>query len=170
MWRNNKIHPSIILKYPPLSLLPLSLHEIFMRKWRSDKLSSKEMKNVVVDVRVERSFFFFPKVMMHYSKLTKLSSIYFHPKSLMYMGRLMTKPTKCPAKTQISLGIRPVWSESSLCAQWVAKDPSFLHADSEDSDQIGRMRWLIWLFAGRTFILLVLSRGGSYIVWLLPRL
>ena len=32
--------------------------------------------------------------------------------------------------------IRPVWSESSLCAQWVAKDPSFLHADSEDSDQI----------------------------------
>ena len=37
-----------------------------------------------------------------------------------------------PANTQISLGIRPVWSESSLCAQWVAKDPFFLHADSED--------------------------------------
>ena len=34
-----------------------------------------------------------------------------------------------PVKTQISLGIHPVWSESSLCAQWVAKDPSFLHAD-----------------------------------------
>ena len=30
-----------------------------------------------------------------------------------------------PAKTQISLGIRPVWSESSLCAQWVAKDEGF---------------------------------------------
>ena len=32
------------------------------------------------------------------------------------MSRLMTKPTKWlvrPAKTQISLGIRPVWSESS---------------------------------------------------------
>ena len=40
-----------------------------------------------------------------------------------------------PAKTQISLGIHPVWSESSLCAQMVAKDPSFLHADSKDSDQ-----------------------------------
>ena len=26
-----------------------------------------------------------------------------------------------PAKTQISLGIRPVWSESSLCAEWVGK-------------------------------------------------
>ena len=50
------------------------------------------------------------------------------------------------AKTQIS----PVWSESSLCAQWVAKDPSFLHADSEDSDQTGRMPRLIWVFAGHT--------------------
>ena len=37
-----------------------------------------------------------------------------------------------PAKTQISLGICLVWSESSLCAQWVAKDPRFLHADTED--------------------------------------
>ena len=48
-----------------------------------------------------------------------------------------------PAKTQISLGIRPVWSESSLCAQCVAKDPRFLHADSEYSDQTGRMPRLI---------------------------
>ena len=37
-----------------------------------------------------------------------------------------------PAKTQISLDIRLVWSESLLCAQCVAKDPSLLHADSED--------------------------------------
>ena len=66
-----------------------------------------------------------------------------------------------PAKTQISLGIRPVWSESSLCAQWVAKDPSFLHADSEDSDKTGRMPRLIWVFAGCSLILLVLSRRGS---------
>ena len=48
-----------------------------------------------------------------------------------------------PAKTQISLGIRPVWSESSLSTQWVAKGPSFLHVDSEDSDQTGRMPRLI---------------------------
>ena len=37
-----------------------------------------------------------------------------------------------PAKTQISLGIRPVWSEALLWAEWVAKDPSFHHVDSED--------------------------------------
>ena len=80
------------------------------------------------------------------------------------MSCLVTKPTKWhvrPANTQISLGIRPVWSESWLCTQWVAKDLSFLHADSEDSDQTGRMPRLIWVFAGRTVILLVLSWGGS---------
>ena len=71
-----------------------------------------------------------------------------------------------PAKTQISLGICPVWSESSLCAQRVAKDPRFLHADSEDSDRTGRMPRLIWVFAGHTLILLVLSCHGSYFLQL----
>ena len=65
------------------------------------------------------------------------------------------KVTVHPAKTQISLDIRQVWSESSLCAQRVAKDPSFLHADSEDSDQTGLMPSMIWVFAGRTITLLV---------------
>ena len=41
-------------------------------------------------------------------------------------------------------------AQSSLCALWVAKDPSFLHADSEDSDQTGRMAKLICVFAWRT--------------------
>ena len=61
-----------------------------------------------------------------------------------------------PAKTQISLGIHQVWSESSLCDQWVAKDPSFLHEDSEDADQTER----IWVFAGRTchFVSFVVRR------------
>ena len=50
-----------------------------------------------------------------------------------YLSTLMTKPTKRherTAKTQISLGslIRVF-----AVAQWVPKDPSFLHVDSEDS-------------------------------------
>ena len=45
--------------------------------------------------------------------------------------------------------------------QWVAKDPSFLHADSEDSDQTWRMLRLTRVFAGRTTTLLVLTSGGS---------
>ena len=60
-----------------------------------------------------------------------------------------------PEKTQISLGIRTDWWESSLCAQRVAKDPMFLHADNEDSDQIGLMPRLIWVFAGRTGLFVV---------------
>ena len=65
----------------------------------------------------------------------------------------MTKPTKwpvCPAKIQISLGICPVWSELSMYAQWVAKDPMFLHVNSKDFDRTGWMPRLIWVFAGRT--------------------
>ena len=60
------------------------------------------------------------------------------------LSHLMTKPTKwhvCPAKTQISLGICPVWSESSLCTQWVAKDPRFLHADWVDAQADLGLRW-----------------------------
>ena len=67
----------------------------------------------------------------------------------------------CAQRLKISLGIHPVWSESSLCGEWVPKDLSFLHADREDSDQTWRMPRLIWVFAGRTAILLVLSRGSS---------
>ena len=75
------------------------------------------------------------------------------------------KMTVCPAKTQISLGIHPVWSESSLSAQWVAQDPSFLHSDSEDSDQTRRMPRLIGVFASAHAILLVSSWGGSIMFW-----
>ena len=85
------------------------------------------------------------------------------------MSRLMTKPTKWyvrPAKTLISLGTHPVWSESSLSA-WRNLGSLATHwAPSEDSDQIGRMPRLIWVFAGRTVILLVLSWGGSNILHL----
>ena len=109
------------------------------------------------------------------------TSIIWHKRNytLKYVSCHMTKPTKWavrPAKTQISLGI---WSESSLCAQWVAKAPRFLHADNEDwldwacaqrvakaprflhadnkdSDKTGRMPRLIWVFAGCT---------GRFVVW-----
>ena len=91
--------------------------------------------------------------------------------SILIMNCLMTKPTKWhvrPAMTQISLGIHlirifavrmkkawvPAWRKlGSLSTHW---------AHSEDSDQTGRMPRLIWVFAGRTVILLVLSWDGSY--------
>ena len=65
------------------------------------------------------------------------------------------KMTVRPAKTQISLGIRPFWSESSLSA-WRNLGSLATHwAHSEDSDQTGRMPRLTWVFAGRTLILLL---------------
>ena len=54
----------------------------------------------------------------------------------------MTKPTKWhvrPAKTQTSLGIRPVWSESSLPAWRKIRSLATHWTHSEDSDQTGRM-------------------------------
>ena len=58
-----------------------------------------------------------------------------------------------PAKTQISLGICPVWSESSLCTLRIAKDPSFFHADSPGWSESSLSTYTI---------LLVLSWGGSH--------
>ena len=55
-----------------------------------------------------------------------------------------------PAKTLISLGIHPVWSESSLSAWRSPGSLAILRVHSEDSDQTGWMPRLIWVFAGRT--------------------
>ena len=97
---------------------------------------------------------------------SSLIRIYLHCLSFrpLYFGRIMsrdmTKPTKWlvrPVKTQISLGIRPVWFESSLSAWRNLGSSATQWAHSEYSDQTGRMSRLIWVFAGRTVILLVLS-------------
>ena len=76
-------------------------------------------------------------------------------------------PTKWhvrPAKTQVSLGIRPVWSESSLSAWKKLGSLATRWVLGDDSIQTGRMFRLIWVFDGRTVILLVLSWGGSNVV------
>ena len=88
-----------------------------------------------------------------------------------YLCRLMTKPTKRhmrPAKTQTSLGIRPVWSESSLSAWRKFRSLAIHWVHSEDSDQTGRMPRLIWGFAGHTchFVGFVMRRLIScHISW-----
>ena len=79
----------------------------------------------------------------------------------------MTKLTKWhvrPAKTQINLGIHPVWSESSLPARRNIGSLSTHWAHSEDTDLTGRIPRLIWVFAWCTLILFVLSRRGSNVL------
>ena len=67
------------------------------------------------------------------------------------------KMTVRPAKTQIRLGIRPVWSHSSLCVKWVAKDPSFPSGCPDWSESS----------LGAHASLLVLSWGGPYFITIL---
>ena len=64
-----------------------------------------------------------------------------------YLSRDMTKPTKwlCAQRSKLV----------SLATHW---------AHGEDSNQTGRMPRLIWVFAGRTAILLVLSCRGSFVL------
>ena len=64
------------------------------------------------------------------------------------MSHDITKQTKsvCAKRRLRSAWASVQSAQSSLCALWVTKDPSFLHVDSEDSDQ-----------TGHTLILLVLS-------------
>ena len=86
-------------------------------------------------------------------------------KTVCNVSRVTTKPTIWhvrPAKTPISLGIRPVWSESSLSPWRNIKSLATHWAHSEDSDQTEHLPSLIRVFAGRTLvILLVLSCCGS---------
>ena len=99
-----------------------------------------------------------------------------------HLSRLMIKPTKWhmrPAKTLISLGVCPAWSESLLstwrklwfvATHWVHSEdsdqtgwmPRLIY--SEDSDQTGRMPRLIWVFAGHTchFVSFVMRRLISW--------
>ena len=64
------------------------------------------------------------------------------------------KMTVCPAKTQISLGVRLVWSR--VFAVHSMEDLSFLHVASKDSDQTGQI-WSNWADAQAD-----LSLGWAY--------
>ena len=72
------------------------------------------------------------------------------------------KMTVRPANILISLGILPAWSESSLSAWRNLWSWSTHWVHREDSSQTGWIPRLIWVFTGRTFILLVLSCRGSF--------
>ena len=79
------------------------------------------------------------------------------------MSRLRRKTNKMtvrPAKTQISLGICPVGSESSLSAWRKLGSLATQWAHSEDADQTGRMPRLIWVFpwAHSLFVVFVIRR------------
>ena len=75
---------------------------------------------------------------------------------------------------------RLIWNSEILCLFTCDKEDWLLSAwrklgslvthwaDSEDSDQTGQMLRLIWVFAGHTAILLVLSCHGSFVLSTIP--
>ena len=103
------------------------------------------------------------KILKQYSIFEPTQNELIDPKRPENMSLRMTKPTKWHvrrAKTQISLGFRPVWSVFAVRMKkaWVLSNP----LSAQRSLQTGQMPRLIRVFAGRTVILLVLSWGGSY--------
>ena len=79
------------------------------------------------------------------------------------MSHDTTKPTKWLCAQQ---KLRAAWaSAQSLLSTWSKLGTLVTHwVHSEDSDQTGRMPRLIWVFAGHTPILRVLSCHGSYYI------
>ena len=74
------------------------------------------------------------------------------------------------AQRTLRLFCTSMQSDQSLhFAHWVATDPTYLHADSEYSDQTERIQRLIWVFADRTsnFVCFVMLR---LILWFKERM
>ena len=73
------------------------------------------------------------------------------PSDIQYLSSSMTELTKWPvhpAKTQISLGICPVWSVFAVRFMG-CEGPILSSGDSEDSNHTGWMPRRIWVFTGR---------------------
>ena len=103
-----------------------SLHERMCRTWGTNSGPLACQANSLpielsrpVRLNTDNEFFVRRDIGMSVSEKTKTESMFSKCFYRCKMSRLMTKPTKWhvrPAKTPISLGIRPVWSESSLSA------------------------------------------------------
>ena len=84
----------------------------------------------------------------------------------------MTKPTMRlvqPARTQISLPIHAVWSESSLMACAFYSLRAIQRGMNKNPCHTGCIFWLIWVFCGHTDLIVgfvVLSCTGSYGIYL----
>ena len=79
----------------------------------------------------------------------------------------MTNPTNAQCHQRRLRSDCTQSDQSSLCIQCVAKNPRFLHADSEDSDQTGRMLRQILVFAGRICNFIGFVQHQSTQTWLI---
>ena len=159
-------------KFSPWERICMKFQILFSVKNKKNiiNLLSGEFAHSMLSIKIWVITFFFPFCGICVSKCnssrTMLSMLEKYIASNIWATSLQNQQNDlCPEKTQTNLGIHPVWFESPLSTQWVAKDPSFLHADSEDSDQTGLMPRLLWIFAGRTchFVGFVMR----WLIWIL---
>ena len=105
-----------------------------------------------------------PSLLIH----TYLMLSSFHP-TRPYIGNSNKVIWAAAGKTKWS--VHPVWSESSLCAQWVAKDPGFFHADSEGwSDWADAQADLSLCWAHRSFCWLCHAAAHFFSSYIWPLL
>ena len=101
--------------------------------------------------------FFFNIILLQNSKLNTVLNIYVAMIWAAAWQNQQEWPVR-PAKTQIKLGIHPVWSESSLSAHWVAK---VMRTVKTLIRQGGCPAWYVSLL-GAQIISLVLSCYDSF--------
>ena len=98
---------------------------------------------------------------------SSLFHLLFNSSCVSHASHNMIKPTKwvCAQRRLRSAWASAQSDQKSSLSTWSNLGSLATHwAQSEDSDSTGRMPRLIWIFAGRTFILLVLSCRGSYLM------
>ena len=103
----------------------------------------------------------FDQICMYVQVDLSLPLVELHIYGTHHLSLRVTKPTTwpvCPAKTLISLGIRPLWSESSLSTSRSFGSLATHWAHSKDSDWMPR---LIWVFAGRTGHFVLMNQNST---------
>ena len=114
IWKT-KLYPRYLLIFNVLTQSHLLLHSLKLSTswWKQDE---KEMPSHAYDFQCKKK----KKIFWRF----KISTLFKQKGPLAWLGKMISEPphdktnkmTVRAAKTQISLGIRPVWSESSLSA------------------------------------------------------
>ena len=123
-----------LVKTPVCSLI-LTFKALLANSAVNRLIWSTMLKNIPLDMWIQQGF---------RSACTFMQSDWNLTRHILDSQRT-NKTDMCPAKIQIRLHIRAVWSESSLGTFWIAKDTMFLHLYKKNSDRSAWMYRLICL-------------------------
>ena len=149
-------------------LRPFSSISVISRRWKGEHERLCAMKRRLGSGRISPPAGFEPATPWSEVGSANRSATRTLPKGKLayYLSRFVTKPTMwlCARRRLRSAWASAQSDQSSLSAWRLLGSLATHWAHSEDCDQTGRMPRLIWVFARRSLTLLVLSRGGSFVV------